>query len=300
VADLADRQHGIVTQRQLLDAGLSAQAIARRRRRRALRPLYRGVYAVGHLGLTPAGQRLAAVLACGPRAVLSHTSAAAAWAMRPEDGGPFHVTVVGRDCRPRTGIRIHRVAELAEVDIRVREGIRITSPGRTVFDLASVLPAREVERALDEGRVKRLLTPNTLAGVIERYPRRRGVRALQPLVDPRRPSTETRSDTEERFLALIRRAGLPAPELNARVGRYSIDAYWRERGVAVELDGYGYHSTRFAFERDHAKDLFLRTRGIDAVRFTRGQVIREPEVVLVAVAGALARSSAARRRRTES
>jgi very-short-patch-repair endonuclease len=288
IGALADRQRGLVTHVQLIAAGLSRKAIERRVRSGRLRVLHRGVYAVGHAVLPEHARELAAVLACGTGALLSHYAAAALWGMRVPLDGPVDVTVVARNPGRRTGVVVHRVAALDPTDITRREGIPVTSPARTVLDLAGSLSAREVERTFDEGRIQGVIAPRAISAVLARYPRRPGAEVLRELTDPHRRRVITRSGSERLFLALIRRARLPLPECNVQLGAFSADFLWREQGLVVELDSYGFHTTRGAFERDHAKDLAFRRRGLDTVRFTALQVMDEPEATLVQVASALA------------
>ncbi len=293
LAVLADRQWGLVTHDQLLAAGLSRKQIAHLRRRRLLRALHRGVYALGHRALTRQAHDLAAVLACGPGALLSHHSAAVAWGMLPATDEPRHVTVVGRPCRSKPGLTVHRVTALAPGDLTRRDGIPVTSPARALIDMAATVGPRELERAFDEGRVQRLLTPATLEAALSRYPHRRGATRLHALLDPRRGSTRSRSNLEERFLTLLRRARLPLPEMNVQLGPFNVDFLWRAHRLVVELDSYRYHQTRSAFERDREKDLFLRARQLDVLRLTDGQLQDAPERALVRVAAELARREAA-------
>lgn len=295
LAALADRQHGVVSQGQLRDLGLSRMAIDRRRRRKLLRPLHRGVYAVGHLAVGDAARRLAAVLACGPGAVLSHGSAAGAWAMLRGAGmNPVHVTVPARNCGQKAGIRVHRVNVLDVGEVTQRHGIPITSPARTILDLATSGAAeRTLERAIDEACIQRLLTLETIETALAAHPGRRGAARLRALLELPGASAVTRSQAEETLLELIRRAGLPRPIAGAQLGAFTVDFYWPSHRVAVEVDGYRFHSTRGAFERDHEKDLELRSRGIALLRFTWRRLSQRPEATLVQIVTALARRAPA-------
>ncbi|HZU39600.1 MAG TPA: DUF559 domain-containing protein [Solirubrobacteraceae bacterium] len=288
---LADRQHGVVSHAQLLELGFGRDAISWRRRRRTLRAIHRGVYGVGHLALSADAQRLAAVLACGRDALLSHRSAAELWDLtRPAEPPELHVTALARKCRSRPGIEVHRALDFEDGDRTVVRGIPVTTPARTLVDLAGRAASRELERALDEAITLGLLEPADVEAALERYPRRRGTAALRALLaDRERPTSLTRSHSEERFLALVRRARLPTPRQNARIDRYTVDFYWPEHRLVVEIDGYRYHSTRSAFERDRAKDLVLRQLGLGVLRFSARQVEREAEACLAATAAALAR-----------
>ena len=257
--------------------------------------MHQGIYSlVPFPALPPLAIELSAVLACGDAALLSHHSAAATWGIRPSFNGDVHVTVVGGDCgRTRDGIRVHRVSELDPRDVRRYQGIPITSPARALLEIAPDLSDRQLERALDEALIKRLITHAAIAAVVNAYPHRRGVARLRAAADPGRPTTETRSDGEEALLALIRRANLPAPEVNAKVGGYTADFLWPTQKVIVELDGYDYHRGRAAFERDHQRDAEHQRMGYLVIRITGRQLRHRPEEVLVQLATALARRAAA-------
>jgi very-short-patch-repair endonuclease len=270
-----------VTHAQLRALGLDAKAIQRRRRSGYLRPVMRGVYAVGHLALPPLAQELAAVLSCGPGACLSHHTALRLWGMLDLDA-PIHVAVKGRNPGLRAGVLIHR---LGTFDATSRHGIPITTPVQTLIHVAPSLSPLQLARAFDEGRIQRLISPQAFAG-IARCP---GARHLRALATDDRGRGISREGTEELMLALIRQAGLPAPDRNVRIGRWSIDMFWPAQRVAVELDSYGFHTTRSAFERDHEKDHVLRAHDIDLLRFTWHQVHGQPEQTLVRLATALAR-----------
>ena len=256
---------------------------------------HRNIYSlVPFPALPPLAAELAAVLACGDTALLSHHSAAAAWRLRPVFNGDVHVTVIGKETgRRRPGIRVHRVNELDPRDIRRYQNIPITSPARALLDITPDLTDRALERALDEALIRKLVSHAAIAAVVSAYPHRRGVARLRAAADPGRPTTETRSDGEEALLALIRRANLPAPEVNAKVGSYTADFLWREQKVIVELDGYDYHRGRAAFERDHQRDAEHQRMGYLVIRITGRQLAREPVAILVRIATALETRAAA-------
>ncbi len=274
-----------MTHAQLVALGLDSHAIQRRRRSGYLRPLHRGVYAVGHTALPPLARELAAVLACAPDAYLSHHSAAAAWGILEIDS-PIHVTVVARNTGPRAGVVVHRARAL---DVARHQGIPITTPTQTVVDLAATVSPRQLEKAFDEGRVQRLLSPATLDAALDRRPRCPGAAALRALTRDDGGTGISHEGTEVLMRRLIRRAGLPRPDRNVAIGRWSMDLFWPAQRVAVELDSYDFHTTRSAFERDHEKDHVLRARDIDLLRFTWHQVHGQPEATLVRLATALAR-----------
>ena len=297
IGAIAARQRALITRPQLTALGVTRAAIDHAIVRGRLHRRRHAVYSlVPFAALPPLANELSAVLACGDTALLSHHSAAATWGFRPSFNGLVHVTAIGRDAgRDRPGIRAHRVTALDPRDIRRYQNIPITSPARALLEIAPDLTDRQLERALDEALIKRLITHAAINAVVNAYPRYRGVARLRALADPGRPTTETRSDGEEALLELIRKADLPRPELNAKVGNYTADFLWREQKVIVELDGYDYHRGRAAFERDHQRDAEHQRMGYLVIRITGRQLARQPEAILVRIATALAtrRSSAA-------
>ena len=295
IGQIAARQRALVTRAQLSELGLGRNAIEYALARGRLHRRHHAVYSlVPFPALPPLAVELSAVLACGETALLSHHSAAATWGFRPSFNGLIDITAIGSDAgRDRPGIRAHRVTHLDPRDIRRYQNIPITSPARALLEIAPDLSDRELERALDEALIKRLITHAAINAVANAYPHRRGVARLRALADPGRPTTETRSGGEEALLAMIRRANLPAPEVNAKVGSYTADFLWREQRVIVELDGYDYHRGRAAFERDHARDAEHHGMGYLVIRITGRQLAREPEAILVRIATALAARRAA-------
>lgn len=258
LARLAAVQHGVVSSAQLADVGLDRSATMRRARAGRLHLIHRGVYAVGHAGIGFEGRLMAAVLACGPGSVLSHRSAAELWGMLPEARGPVHVTVpthAGRE--KRHGLIVHRSVTLGSAAIAEREGIPLTSPRRTLEDL---------HRRLDAEQHRRALRRAVDLGLLE--------------VASWRREALTRSELERRFLALCRRRRLPRPEVNARIGGYEVDFLWPERMLIVETDGFEFHRSREAFERDRERDAVLQARGYRVLRLTARQVEHDPAAVV--------------------
>lgn len=284
IAGLASRQHGVVARRQLIAAGVTREAIAHRARTGRLHPLHRGVYAVGHLALSPTARDLAAVLASGPRAVLGHRSAAVAWRLLPRRDARVEILCCGprRDGRP--GIVVRRTQALPEADVRYLDGVPVSSPGRTLLDLAATAAPAELERALNEALVRRLVDP---AHLLTSAVSRRGARTLRSLLET--GPAPTRSEAERRLLTLVRRAGLPRPGTNTRVHGWEVDALWPAERVIVEVDGYAFHAGRSAFERDRRRDAELQAAGFRVLRFTWRQVVGSPEAVVVHLAAVLAR-----------
>jgi very-short-patch-repair endonuclease len=229
---------------------------------------------------------MAAVLACGDDALLSHVSAAAMWGLTRPRGGDIDVTLVGRTVHRRQGIAVHRARSLRRDERAARQGIPVTSPARTLLDLATTLPARDLGRAAEEAQVQRLLTPHQLHSYLARSSNRRGVRALRAAT--RHDPAFTRSEAERRLLELIRAAELPEPQANVRIRDHEVDFLWRRHGLVVEVDGYAYHSTRAAFERDRRRDADLEAAGMRVHRVTWRQISHEPEALVARLAVALA------------
>jgi hypothetical protein len=274
IAELAGRQHGVVSGRQLRRLGLTRHGIGSRVRSGRLLVVHRGVYAVGHRAIRGSGMLLAAVLACGPGALLSHRSAAALMAVRPTTRRLVEVTAVRRVARP--GIEVH-VSDVPADERGVVDGIPVTSTSRTLLDLAAVLDDRQLAAAVNQAEVLRLTGPLSLPQLMERYPGRRGTRRLRELTGE--PAAVTRSELERRFAAFVERTCLPRPERNAmvRVGDrwIEVDCLWRAQRVALELDGRAVHGTRAAFESDRLRDRELAVAGWTSVRVTWRQLERD-------------------------
>lgn len=271
IAALARRQHGFVTRVQLLDAGLSSSAIGRRVDAGALIPsLHTGVYAVGHLPPHPVSGAAAAVLACGRGAALSHASAATLWGFGGHRWGtPVHVTMA-TDCR-RRGIRIHRVKALSRRDVTTHRGIRVTTPARTLLDVAPALTDRALTRAVNDALISNYLHESELLDILERLPRQRGARRLAAVALER-----TRSSLEDEFGAFAARFGLPKPLFNTVVNGREVDILFPEQRLIVELDGWHTHRTRAAFEDDRDRDAEMLKTGLPTVRITRDRLIQDP------------------------
>jgi len=277
---LARGQHGVVAGRQIEAAGLSVGWVQHRLGTGWLRRLHRGVYLIGPLEV-PHSTAMAATLACGPGALLSHYPAAVLWGLRPPREGPMEVTVPRRARRSRQGIRVH-TAHLHPHDATRHLGIPVTSPARALLDYAATAPTRDLERAVEEAQVQRLVTDPSLNEQFRRYPAHRGTPALRNAIqtDPKL----TRSEAERRLLELIRAARLPEPTTNARLGPYEVDFLWPEARLVVEVDGYAFHSTRAAFERDRRRDAELQAMGHRVVRATWRLIEDEPEALVASLA----------------
>jgi REase_MTES_1575 len=283
IGELAAHQHGVVARAQLLDLGPGRRAIDHRVERGRLPVVHHGVYAVGHVVLSREGRWMAAVLAAGPGAVLSHRSAAALWGLRHTRRARIEVTVP-RSLRPRPGIQVHR-GHLLDDEVGAVHRIPVTTVSRTLLDLASLVDAVQLERALDRAEALRLADHAALADLIARHPRRSGTRALRALLATRSiGATVTRSELEDRFLAFLDDAVLPRPEVNVPLelgpGAWiEADCIWRNQRLIVELDGHAAHATPRAFERDRSRDRALQAAGWHVVRITWRQLHDEPSTV---------------------
>jgi very-short-patch-repair endonuclease len=249
----------VVARAQLLALGLDADAIAYRRKVGRLHPLYRGVYAVGHRAPSPLAAAMAAVLACGPQATLSHRSAAALWRIVPRWHLPVDVSAPRRRRHPGIRVRHSRQAETT-----THHGIPATTPAQTLLDLADVLDDRALARAVNEAYVQRLTTPQDLAALLTRSPGRRTTRLTLHTT----AATPTRSHLEDDFLRFVKRHRLPVPETNQRIAGHEVDFVWRTHHLVAELDGYAFHTTKSAFERDRERDADLLNAGFRTLRIT--------------------------------
>ena len=281
----------MVARAQLCELGLGGGGIDHRIDRGRLHAIHRGVYAVGHRVLTVQGRWMGAVLAAGPGAVLSHRSAAVAWGLLEPTGSAIEATVP-RKARSRSGLTIHH-RPLPADETTVLDAIPLTTVPRTLFDLAAVVPRHRLRRAVNEAEYLRLRDPLSLPEMLDRYPRRRGVRALRSILAERGLGAyRTRSELEDRFLELVRREGLPKPSVNALVevpgGVIEVDCLWRAARLIVELDGRGAHDTAPAFERDRTRDRDLLVAGWRVVRVTWRQLHERPARLSADLRGLLA------------
>jgi hypothetical protein len=275
MARLAGRQFGVASRAQLLAAGLTAREIDRRLAAGRLHVMHRGVYAVGHQVLTVEGRWMAAALAGGPGAVLSHGTAAAIWELRRVGSGLVHVTVPGDPGRKRRrGIKIHRSITLTARHVTRHRGIPVTTVARTIIDLSRTLTEDDLERVVD------LADQRGLVDFADLRPAHSA--SLQAVLESYRPAP-TRSALERGFLRLCDSHGLPRPEVNVFIERYLVDFVWRERRLIVEVDGYAYHRAPSRFESDREKDVVLGMAGWRVLRFTWRQVTERAAWVAAAV-----------------
>lgn len=291
IAKLAARQHGVVAREQLLAAGVPAHRIAYRVKSGRLHQLFRGVYRVGPLAV-PHEAAMAAVLACGREALLSHRAAAELWQLLPPRSGAIMDVIIRRSCRrPGRGVRVHRVATLRADESTHLDGIPLTTAARTLLDLAGCVEESELERALAHADRLGLADRDDIARLLVQHPRRAGARSLRALVAGEAAAL-TRSEAEARFLRLVRKAQLPEPEANVGISGFEVDFLWRRERLIVEIDGFAFHSPRIMFESDRRRDAVLAADGLRVMRVTWRQLTTESEAVLARLAQALARAPA--------
>lgn len=292
IVALATRQHGAVAREQILSLGVSRRVVSRALADGLLLSAHRGVYWVGPPGETVHAQAMAAVLAVGDGATVCRHSAAYLYAALrcPTPPPPVSLLVPGRSGASRAGISVHRVAAIHRRDRRLLGPIPITSPARTLLDLAACATDAEFEEAFDEMCFRRLIRPAQLDELLGRSAGARGVRKLRSLAMAEQAGERNRREAEKRMAALIRAAGLPPAQPNARVGQFVVDFLWPEQRVAVEIDGFATHGRRAAFESDRARDGDLQLLGIRVVRVTWRQLRNEPQAVVARVSAALAAS----------
>jgi very-short-patch-repair endonuclease len=289
IAQIARMQRGRVARRQLLAAGLSASTVGWLVSRRRLIPCLRGVFALGHTAPVEFDRETEALLAVRDGAALSHFSAAGLWGLCAPGAAVEIVVQEGRSSR-MPGVKVHRSRILEGRDVRIRHDLPVVSPARALLDIAPEASDRQLELAFDRGIVERIMRPAELADVLKRAGGHRGRRRIAALLDRQLGgSTMTRSEAEERMLALIRSAKLPEPRVNARLAAYELDFYWPDARFAVEVDGFRYHSSHRAFERDHRKDNDLRRIQIEVMRVTWREIENEPYVLVSGIAQLLAR-----------
>jgi very-short-patch-repair endonuclease len=282
------RPHGVVGRDRLLAAGIPVHVIDRRVASGFLRSIHRGVYAVGPIQSSDAPEA-AAALACGDAAWISHSSSGRLWRVYAKGPRiPIEVTVVARHAPRRRGVRIHRVGSLRPDEVTRLRKIPVTTPARTLLDLAARLPIRELEQAVAAAERTYSGTERRLRALLARYPARAGAGRMRKLLGDSRSPSLTRSEAEERFLELVRRAGLPPPETNVVLHGYELDFLWRDERIAVEIDGFAFHGDRAAFEADRRRDADLAARGVQVIRITWRQITEEAEATLVRLVQALA------------
>ncbi len=271
VARIAADNHGLITVSRLRTAGWLEAEIRRRVENGWLHRVHQGVYAVGHANLRAEARMLAAVLACGPGALLSHASAAWLWKLLPGHDGPIHVTTPGRRVRSRPGIISHRSTTFDPRDRRAKDGIPITSPTATIVGIAAI-DARAAEEALNEALLHRLTSKDEVLRAIAKGGRRPGIKVMRQLERQMSGNDFSRREAEKILLRLIRTADLPPPRRNVKVSGFELDFYWPELRLNVETDGYQWHSTRTRLNRDRERDATLIAKGVHVLRFSFDQL----------------------------
>ena len=298
LARLAMRQHGVVAAGQLRHLGLSQNVVGKWARKGRLLRVHRGVYAVGHGRLTREGRWMAAVLAYGPKAVLSHRSAGALWGLRSDNRARTDVSLPSRSARSRPGIDVHRSGTLTPTDCTIHDGIPCTTLARALLDLAEVVYPRDLERVIEQAEVLRLFDLRAVDEVLARANGRRGAGVLRTVLAGLEQPALTDTELEERFLALCQAASLPRPEVNEWLDiddlpAVKADFLWRAERLVIETDGWESHGTRQAFERDRRRDERLKLAGYEPLRFTWRRIVGEPRGVIKTVSVLLARRAAA-------
>lgn len=287
MAFLAGRQHGNVSSSQLRQAGFSSQQVARRVTQGWLVRRHTGVYAVGHVPGTRESRWHAATLTLGDGTVLSHRAAAALWGAWRGDVRPEVIVRPGAGHRNRDGIAVHRCA-LTPQDVTRRAGTPVTTPLRTMLDVAAVVGLRDLERVFEELQIRHGLRPDLLAAEVLTRPRRRGNARLRAVLDGAVDPTAVRSVLELRFLRLCAAHGIERPLVNVAVGPWTPDFRWEREGVIVETDGVRFHSTAAKRQRDARKDAFFLAAGYRVVRLTWADVVQRPAETAARVRAALA------------
>ena len=294
IAALADRQYGIVTHRQLVALGVSGSAIGRRADTGRLHRRYRGVYAVGYRRAGIEAAWWAAVLAYAPDGVLSFASAGAAFGITRSHA--LHVTVAGAGRKRRSGITLHQRRSLPLDEITELDGLRITTPARTLLDLAaSGLNRTRLELAVDRAEQRRLLDFADLRKLLARYPGRPGTRSLKAVLATYSDPLDLRSELEELVLELCDAHGLPRPLVNSVIEGGVRDCCWPSRRLVVKADSYTWHRSPAALSADRERDVELTLAGWRVMRFTYAQVTRRRAWVARAIFDALSRFDPAER-----
>jgi predicted transcriptional regulator of viral defense system len=295
VGRLAVAQNGVVTREQLDGLGLNDQAIAKRVERGRLHRIHGRVYSLTPRVMTERGRFMAAVLACGPGAVLSHRSAAYLWGLVDSWDEPIDVTAPNRRGRSPKGVAAHRDGSLQPIDKATLHGVPCTSLARTLLDFAAVRPEWEVRKAVAEAEVLGVLDRLELRGLLKRSRRRRGVARLRLILDTIHPQTKrTRSELERLFLEMCAKRDVPEPEVNVWLDapngkRYQADFLWRESRLIVEADSRRFHDTDSSFVSDRKRQQQLELAGWRVSRCTWEEVEREPRRLALTIQGLLAR-----------
>jgi very-short-patch-repair endonuclease len=290
IAAVAAMQHGRIARRQLQALGVSASSVSWCLATARLFPSLRGVFVVGHRGRVELGEETEALLSVREGAGLSHWSAAALWGLWSARAGEVDVVVADWEAATNPGVRVHRSRVLAPQDLRIRRGLPVTSPARTLLDIAPQSSERQLEIAFDRAITSRVMRESEVSDVLERAGGHRGRGRLAGMLAYWSGGTTLSwSDGEERLRAMLRAARLPEPLSNVEVAGHTVDLYWPDQRFVLEVDGYRFHSGRRRFEDDRRRDQDLRRAQVDVMRVTRRQIETDPYAIIAGVAAALAR-----------
>jgi predicted transcriptional regulator of viral defense system len=297
IARVCHGQHGLITLEQLEAHGLSVQAVHERLLAGRLHRIHQTVYSLTPQVMTQRGKFMAAVLACGPDAVLSHRSAAYLWGLVDSWEAPIDVTAPNRRGRCPDGVAAHRDGSLQPIDKTTLYGIPCTTVARTILDFAAVEPDWRLRKAVAQAEVLRILDKAKSRALLKRSCRRRGVARLRLVLDTIHPQTKrTRSELERLFLGMCEKGSVPEPEVNVWLPtpdgkRYQADFLWRDQGIIVEADSRRFHDTDTAFVEDRKRQQQLELAGWRVSRCTWEEVEREPRRLAVTVKGLISRAT---------
>ena len=273
ILDSARRQHGHVARWQLLDLGVNRGLITGRLATGEWFAVHKGVYCIGPRRDDPVSRAAAAVLACGPGAMLSHASAASLWGLLPRWSFPLEVTTKVKRSRP--GITTHRCRSLGPRDITHQRGVPTTTRARTILDIAPGLAAKQLTRLVNDALRSRHLRRAALQDIVDRNPLHPGAKLLRPFAET--TANPTASDFEDEFLAFVQRYGLPTPQINVIVHGREVDAYFPDAKLIVEADGWEFHNDRQAFEDDRERDAENLRHGLSTLRITKERTHATPD-----------------------
>lgn len=285
IGELADRQHGAVAHWQLLTLGVSTEAIRGRVRRGRLHQIHRGVYTVGRRGLSANGHVMAAALAYGDGALVSHRTAAWLWGLLDDSRRVTDVIAVAKR-RSRPGICFHGVRHLHVDDRAESDGIPVTSVARTLLDIAPVIPLRRLVYALEQAEKQRLFDMAEIEAVMARCEGHRGTKPLQQALKTIEPEAQhAHKGLERAFIAFCKDYELQMPAMNAVVEGFTVDALWTKQKLIVELDSWEHHKDRRAFEEDRRRDLILTAAGYRILRITQRRLHSQPAQLAALISG---------------
>jgi very-short-patch-repair endonuclease len=272
---LVKRQHGVIAHRQMRELGLGRSSIRWRVKSGRLHPVRRGVYAVGRPELSPHGRWMAALLACGPGAVLSHGSAAALWGFGTEPRDLIEISLPPGGRARQPGIRAHRRVALRPDEVTEHEGVAVTAPVRTLIDQATQLTPARLERAVNEADKLERVRADVLYAALDDHSGEPGVGSLRRLLDPLHFRLSD-SELEQAMRPVAKSAGLPTPETKVWANEFEVDFFWPELGIVVEADGLRYHRTASQQRRGLERDQAHIAAGLWPLRFSHWQISREP------------------------